>query len=138
MITLNPIKIINNIFKEYKYFTNRPWTLKQVGKFWDTVDDYDDYNKKLYPYFKRFTNSKKLFSKYYKKKNNLKLKILDIQTRSGVGTYYWSKIFKKSNFLCVDFSDGLLKKAKSRLKNKKNCSFKKIKKKNLILTKNLI
>jgi 2-polyprenyl-3-methyl-5-hydroxy-6-metoxy-1,4-benzoquinol methylase len=135
MITLNPIKIINNIFKEYKYFTKRPWTLDEVGKFWDTVDDYDDYNKKLYPYFKRFTNSRKLFLKYYKEKINLKLKILDIQTRSGVGSYYWSKIFKKSSFLCVDFSDGLLKKAKSRLKNKKNCSFKKIKKEKFNLNK---
>ena len=49
MTTFNPVKMIQNSIKEYKYFTKRPWTLKQVGRFWDTVDDYDDFNKKLYP-----------------------------------------------------------------------------------------
>lgn len=126
MTTLNPIKIILNTIKEYKYFTKRPWKLDEVGKFWDTVEDYDDFNKKLYPYFKRFTNSEKLFRKFYYKKKNKKLEVLDIQTRSGVGTFYWSKILKKSNFTCVDFSNGLIEKAKTRLKHKKNCSFKKV------------
>lgn len=126
MTTLNPIKIFNNLLKEYEYFTKRPWTLKQVGKFWDTVKQYDEFNKKLYPYYKRFTNSKKLFFKYYKQKINLKIEVLDIQTRSGVGTFFWSKVFKKANFTCVDFSDGLLKKAQDRLSDKKNCYFKKI------------
>lgn len=133
MTTLNPLKIFKNIIKEYNYFTKRPWSLDQVGKFWDTVDDYDEYNKKLYPYFKRFTNSKKLFYKYYKNKKDLKYKILDIQTRSGVGAMYWSKVFKNSNFTCVDFSDGLLKKAKTRLKNKKNFSFAKVSKESFFL-----
>lgn len=126
MTTFNPIKIIKNSIKEYQYFNKRPWTLKQVGDFWDTVENYDDFNKKLYPYYKRFTNSKNLFYEFYKLKIKSKLEILDIQTRSGVGTLFWSKIFKNSNFTCVDFSDNLLKKAKKRLKNKKNVSFKKI------------
>tara|TARA_Y100001958_G_C21190767_1_gene518974 strand:+ start:127 stop:912 length:786 start_codon:yes stop_codon:yes gene_type:complete len=133
MTTLSPIKIFKNIIKEYNYFTKRPWSLNQVGKFWDTVEEYDEYNKKLYPYFKRFTNSKKLFNKYYKNKTNLNYKILDIQTRSGVGTLYWSKVFKNSKFTCADFSDGLLKKAKNRLKNKKNCSYVKVSKENFFL-----
>jgi 2-polyprenyl-3-methyl-5-hydroxy-6-metoxy-1,4-benzoquinol methylase len=135
MTTFNPVKMIQNSIKEYKYFTKRPWTLKQVGRFWDTVDDYDDFNKKLYPYYKRFTNSRELFYKHYKSKTKLRLEILDIQTRSGVGALFWSKIFKKSNFTCVDFSENLLKKAKIRLKNKKNFSFKKVLNENFSLKK---
>ena len=135
MTTFNPIKIIQNSIKEYKYFTTRPWTLKQVGNFWDNVDDYDDFNKKLYPYYKRFTNSRELFYNNYKSKTKLRLEILDIQTRSGVGALFWSKIFTKSIFTCVDFSDQLLKKARKRLENKKNFIFKKILNENFNLKK---
>ena len=135
MTTFNPVKMIQNSIKEYKYFITRPWTLKQVGNFWDTVEDYDEFNRKLYPYFNRFTNSKKLFYKFYRSKINSKLEILDIQTRSGVGTFFWSKIFTKSTFTCVDFSDQLIKKAKKRLENKKNVFFKKILKENFYLKK---
>ncbi len=49
---------------EYNYYTKRPWNLEQVGKFWDTVDDYDDVNEQLYTYFRRFTNSYDLAIKH--------------------------------------------------------------------------
>ena len=48
---------LNRIKNEYYYYTKRPWSLKEVGDFWDTVEDYDDINNSLYPYFKRFSNS---------------------------------------------------------------------------------
>jgi len=100
--------------EEYIYFTKRPWSLRSVGEFWDTVEDYDDINSQIYPYFRRFSNSKKLLDlsgfRYDGSKN-----VLDIQARSGQGTLYWSKILRNSKFFCVDFSNGLLEKAKNRL-----------------------
>ena len=50
------LSIFKRIYLEWKYFTNRPWSLSDVGRFWDNVDDYDDINAKLYPYYQRFIN----------------------------------------------------------------------------------
>lgn len=132
MITLK--KIIKNIKQEYNYYTRVPWTLTQVGSFWDSVEAYDNINSKLYPYYQRFLNSKKLFSEKYKKFNyNKSYKILDLQTRTGEGTLFWIKYFYKSYFTCVDFSTSLINKAKFKLKKNKNISFKIIKKENFLL-----
>ena len=108
---------------EYKYYTSRPWSLEDVGVFWDSVEDYDDINDKLYPYFKRFTNSEVLL------KDSISLDykdvgcVLDIQTRSGRGTKFWQEKFINASFKCVDFSEGLLEKAKKRLQSYENVEF---------------
>ncbi len=111
---------------EYKYYTRRPWTLESVGQFWDTVEEYDDINKKLYPYYKRFTNSELLLRHSNVKMTQKISRVLDIQTRSGQGTKFWSKRFQDANFTCVDFSDGLLRKAQKRLKGNERVEFKKV------------
>ena len=99
---------------EYKYYTKRPWSLSEVGKFWDTVRDYDDVNETLYTYFRRFNNSYDLAIKYLPDNNN---KLLDIQARSGKGTLFWYNKKKISSAICVDFSDYLKYLASERLKN---------------------
>ena len=86
--------------KEYKYYTKRPWSLEDVGKFWDTVTDYDDINSSLYPYYRRFSNSHKLTKKYLDRDD---YKLLDIQTRSGNGTLYWYRKNKINNLLVLIF-----------------------------------
>ena len=98
--------------KEYKYYTQRPWSLEDVGKFWDTVTDYDDINSSLYPYYRRFSNSYKLAKKYLDRDD---YKLLDIQTRSGNGTLYWYRKNKIKHSTCIDFSDYLISLAKNRL-----------------------
>jgi trans-aconitate methyltransferase len=110
---------------EYKYFTNRPWTLEEVGFFWDSVEEYDDINDKLYPYFKRFTNSEELLMEATTLDYQTVHRVLDIQTRSGRGTKYWIDKFRNASFICVDFSEGLLLKAKQRLNSYSNVEFKK-------------
>ena len=51
---------IKRIKQEYLYYTKRPWSLEEVGNFWDTVHDYDVINNEIYPYYRRFTNSYEL------------------------------------------------------------------------------
>ena len=100
--------------EEYKYYTKRPWSLDDVGKFWNTVTDYDDINSSLYPYYRRFSNSYKLSEKYLNKDD---YRLLDIQTRSGNGTLFWYRKNKIKHSTCVDFSDYLISLAKNRLKD---------------------
>ena len=115
----------NRLKLEYYYYTKRPWSLSDVGIFWDTVEDYDQINEKLYTYFKRFTNTFEMVERLDVKLENLK-KIMDIQARSGKGTKFWSDKLVDPEFHCVDFSDGLLEKAKKRLINQQNIYFKKV------------
>jgi len=98
---------------EYNYYTNRPWTLSDVGKFWDTVEDYDHINETLYTYYRRFTNSYFLAAEYLPEKN---YQMLDIQARSGKGSLFWYQKEKIKNAVVVDFSDYLTQLADNRLK----------------------
>jgi 2-polyprenyl-3-methyl-5-hydroxy-6-metoxy-1,4-benzoquinol methylase len=110
--------IFRRIYLEWKYFTKRPWTLNEVGKFWDQVDDYDDINARLYPYYQRFINSKKIFFNSVKKNFKPK-KMLDIQTRTGKGTIFWKKEYPNVQCFIADFSKVFLKKTKINLKKRK-------------------
>jgi SAM-dependent methyltransferase len=98
---------------EYNYYCKRPWSLGEVGEFWDTVRDYDDVNETLYTYFRRFTNSYDLAIKYLPRND---YKLLDMQARSGKGSLYWFNKKKISSAVCVDFSDYLKQLASDRLK----------------------
>ena len=97
---------------EYHYYT-RPWTLKEVGEFWDRVTDYDEVNEQLYTYFRRFTNSYDLAIAYLRKN---KYSMLDIQTRSGKGSLFWHEKGRIKSSVCVDFSDFLISLADRRLR----------------------
>ena len=107
---------LNGFFKrvmnEYNYYTKKPWTLDNVGKFWDTVEGYDEINETLYPYYRRFTNSFELGEKYLNRNN---YEMLDIQSRGGKGSLFWFKNKKLKSTVCVDFSDYLASLAEQRL-----------------------
>lgn len=111
-------KFVKRAILEWKYYTNTPWSVNQVGKFWDTVKEYDDINSKIYPYRERFINSKILF-KEINFRNFKPKKILDIQTRTGNGSIFWSRIIKSNFFYIADFSKNFLDIASKNLKNKK-------------------
>lgn len=102
--------------EEIFYLKNKSWTLTEVGKFWDSVDDYDDINSNIYPYKQRFLNSKELFDDLYLK-NFKPNNILDIQCRTGNGSIFWSKIFKDMRIYACDFSKKFLDKSKKNLIN---------------------
>jgi len=100
--------------REMRYSNTPTWTLIEVGKFWDTVKDYDDINEELYTYDRRFSNSFKLAEKYLPRHDYT---LLDIQSRSGKGSIYWQQKGKLKRAVCVDFSDYLSSLAKRRLMN---------------------
>ena len=100
--------------KEYRYYTKRPWSLAEVGAFWDSVEDYDDVNETIYPYFRRFTNSYDLAIKHLPRDD---YQMLDIQARSGKGSLFWHEKGKLKSSTCVDFSDYLISLADRRLKD---------------------
>nr|MBC8147668.1 methyltransferase domain-containing protein [Bacteroidota bacterium] len=109
---------------EYKYFTERPWSLQDVGNFWDTVDDYDVVNSEIYPYYRRFTNSYKLAKKYLTEST---YDVLDVQSRSGNGIEFWNNNINIKSATCIDFSDYLISLARKRMDaNNIPCKFIKI------------
>ena len=111
-------KIYKNFKEEIFYHNQKKWTLTDVGNFWDKQKDYDDINSKIYPYLKRFTNSKKILdlsiNKEWAPKN-----CLDIQTRTGKGSIFWSNIYSDCKFYGCDFSKNFLKKSKKNFINNK-------------------
>ena len=104
--------LVARIIDEYHYYMDRPWSLTQVGEFWDSVTDYDEINSRLYTYYKRFTESYKLAYRYLE---NTEYTVLDIQTRSGNGTEFWNRKIDISSATLVDFSDFLIECARRKL-----------------------
>ena len=92
---------LNRVYQEWCYLygshiSNRTWTLKEVGEFWDGVADYDDINEQTYSYFRRFTDGYKLCNI----KNDSY--ILDICARTGNGTKFFHKKGKVKKAICAD------------------------------------
>ncbi len=114
--------MISGFFKRLKdeisYLRNKNWTLSEMGKFWDNLKEYDDINSKIYPYQMRFLNSKKLIDEINLDNFNPN-NCLDIQTRTGNGSIFWSKKFPNAEFSIADFSKSFLDKSKNNLKEKK-------------------
>jgi len=102
--------IIKRSIMEYKYFTTKNWSLKQVGMHFDETKDYDDINKETYSYFRRFTDGYRLCNI---PDNSY---ILDFGCRTGNGTLYFAQQGKVKKAVCVDFSDDLLEICVQRLK----------------------
>ena len=113
--------MISSFFKRIKeeifYLNNKNWTLGEMGQFWDNLDEYDDINSKIYPYQMRFLNSKKLIDEV--NISDFKpSKCLDIQTRTGNGSIFWSKKFPDAEYFIADFSKNFLEKSKKNLKER--------------------
>lgn len=107
--------LLNRTILEYKYFTCKNWSIKEVGDFWSSVTDYDDINEATYSYYRRFTNSWDLAKDFVNVKDGMIM--LDIQSRSGKGAEFWFQKGVIKKCYVVDFSDYLLDIAKERLKD---------------------
>jgi len=117
---------MGGFFKRFKdemsYLKNKNWTLSEIGKFWDNLEEYDDINSKIYPYQMRFLNSKKLIDEINLNGFNPN-NCLDLQTRTGNGSIFWSKKFPDAEYSIADFSKNFLEKSKKNLKER-NIRFK--------------
>lgn len=112
------IDFFKRLRNEIKYLREVEWSLEEMGKFWDELDEYDDINSNIYPYKKRFTNSREMLVKCNLKNFNPE-NCLDLQTRTGKGSVYWSKFFPNTKFYISDFSKNFLIKSKENLKKNK-------------------
>ena len=97
--------------QEWRYITQGPWSLHDVGQFWSSVTDYDDVNEGTYSYYRRFTNSLELAGDLIGRDNLT----LDIQTRTGYGSAAWAERGFVRKVHLVDFSERMLAIASSRL-----------------------
>ena len=97
--------------QEWRYLSQRSWSLQDVGLFWDSVVDYDSVNEGAYSYYRRFTNSFHLAGDLIGRDNLT----LDIQARTGQGSSFWATrgFVRKAHI--VDFSQRMLSAASSRL-----------------------
>ena len=110
--------LIQRLKKEIKYFKNKYWTLEEMADFWNNLKEYDEINSTIYPYKKRFSNSKELLDELHLN-NFTPKKCLDLQTRTGNGSIFWSKIFSNLEFYISDFSYVFLEKSKKNLIKKR-------------------
>ncbi|MDA9933719.1 class I SAM-dependent methyltransferase [Candidatus Pelagibacter sp.] len=115
------IAFFQRLKNEIRYLKNKSWTLDEMGEFWDNLEEYDDINSTIYPYKKRFSNSKELFDQC-DLSNFFPKKCLDLQTRTGNGSIFWASIFPNLEFYISDFSFNFLKKSKKNL-TEKNINF---------------
>lgn len=91
--------------------TRPSWSLAEVGRFWDSVTDYDDINQHTYSYYRRFTNS-------YQLAGNLiptGCVTLECQARTGNGTRFWAERGHVGRAHVVDFSPYMLELASAGL-----------------------
>lgn len=95
---------VDRVCQECKYIfdshvRNRNWSLVEVGRFWDSVADYDDINAQTYSYFRRFLDGYKLCDipdgSY----------VLDICARTGNGAKYFYEQGKVEKVVCADVSE---------------------------------
>lgn len=84
-----------------------------MGRFWDGVSDYDDVNRKVYSYFRRFTDGYRLCSIAEQSY------ILDICSRTGNGTHFFSQRGKVRAAVCADVSERMLEACRHRLERMK-------------------
>lgn len=97
------------IVLEYKYLTTKEWTFSEIGDFWDSVIDYDEINKNTPSYFRRFVDGFRLSdlpNESY---------ILDICSRTGIGTLFFWERKKIKKAVCADFSKSFLEVCARRL-----------------------
>lgn len=102
--------ILGRIKKEYCYYSNTDWTIDEMGKFWDTVKDYDEIDDETYAYKRRFYDSLRMLDGFTAKR------ALDIDCRTGNGSVFFheNKVFEKG--ICMTPSDDFLRVCRERIK----------------------
>lgn len=90
--------------------TNRYWTLGDVARHWDSVDEYDDINEQTYSYSRRFSDGYRLCAGEIGDGG----KILDAACRTGNGTLYFGGR-KKIDATCLDPSAKMVERCRDKL-----------------------
>jgi coenzyme F420 hydrogenase subunit beta len=83
---------------ESAHWRRRSWSFADVGRHWDSTEEYDAINEETYSYFRRFVDGLRL--------SNLpeRGRILDLCARTGNGTLYFYQQGKVGSAVCADVS----------------------------------
>jgi SAM-dependent methyltransferase len=90
--------ISSRIKQEFSHWLRHTWSFEDVGKHWDSVENYDDINSETYSYFRRFIDGLRLSDI----PNNST--VLDFCSRTGNGFAYFYKRGKVKYGICADVS----------------------------------
>lgn len=90
--------IWSRITDEIGHWRRSDWSFADVGKHWDSTEDYDEQNSKTVSYFRRFVDGLRM--------SNIpnESRILDICARTGNGTLYFSENGKVGSAVCAEVS----------------------------------
>jgi ubiquinone/menaquinone biosynthesis C-methylase UbiE len=97
---------------EIAYMRARTWRYAEVGRFWDSVHDYDEIDHETYSYARRFTDS------YALSPLAVEGTVLDICGRTGNGTLYFHERGRIGKGVCADVSEGFLRIAGNKFREK--------------------
>jgi SAM-dependent methyltransferase len=95
---------VRRAMQEARYVARQSWSLEDVGRFWDSVTDYDDINQDTYSYYRRFTNSLSLAGKILPRN----CVSVECQARTGNGSRFWAERGYVRLAHVVDFSPYML------------------------------
>ncbi|MEJ2744649.1 MAG: Coenzyme F420 hydrogenase/dehydrogenase, beta subunit C-terminal domain [bacterium] len=90
--------------------TNRYWSLDDVARHWDSVDEYDDINEQTYSYMRRFSDGYRLCAGDIHDGD----RILDVACRTGNGTIDFGDR-KKIDATCLDPSASMIVRCRNKL-----------------------
>jgi len=100
---------IRKRFKDELYYCKtKEWSYEDVGRFWDTVEEYDKFNE-ISAHNKRFSGTQDMI---IIPENS---KILDIDCRTGDGAVFFKDKIKR--IICISPSENFLKICERRLKD---------------------
>ena len=89
---------------------NRYWSLDDVARHWDAVDEYDNINEKTYSYARRFSDGYRLCAGEIDDGD----RILDVACRTGNGTIYFGER-KRIDATCLDPSASMVARCRNKL-----------------------
>jgi len=118
LIGLLPLSILGRLSKGFRGRSkkrsggkgNRYWSLDEVARHWDSVEEYDKINDQTYSYTRRFSDGYRLCSEEIGDGD----KILDIACRTGNGTVYFGER-KRINATCLDPSASMVVRCRNKL-----------------------
>jgi SAM-dependent methyltransferase len=84
--------------EEVGHWLRPHWSLADVGRHWDSTEDYDDINEETYSYFRRFIDGLRLSD------IPAGSRVLDLCARTGHGTLYFYRHGKIGSAVCADVS----------------------------------
>lgn len=97
--------------EELEHWQCKQWSFEEVGRHWDSTEDYDDINEETYSYFRRFIDGFRLCDL---PENS---HVLDFCARTGNGSLYFHQHGRVTSAVCADVSHRMGEVCRQRLRD---------------------